>query len=395
MSPVIRLLRPVAMLIKLIVPPLILAVGLLAGWQLFRSQSPPEIVSVAETAAVVRVVHTPPVDTTLDVTAWGTVMASRTLSLRPEVSGRLIDLNARFVPGGVFAVGTVIAHIDQRDYEFALRQAEAMLETARFNLKLEEGRVRVAKRDWELLGDEIEGDESGSRMALRAPHLAEKQAALHSAQSRVEQAQLAIERTVITAPFNAMVVEESAELGQIVSSNTSLGTLVGTDEYWVEIGVSLEDVATLSIGEGTPRPAIVTIAIGGGNVVEYNGVVSGLTGSVDSAGRLARVLIRVPQPLEQAVDRSVPLLLESYVQVRLQGPAVFGVRSLPRGVIREGNRVWIAGSDGRLIIRDIEVVGGTAERVLARVDLMPDELIISSPIPAVAPGMLVQREVSE
>jgi len=395
MSPIVRIVRPVAIIVRLVVPPLILIVGLWAGWQLFRSKTPPELTQVAETAAFVRVIEPPLVDTTLDVAAWGTVMPSRTLSLRPEVSGRLTEVDAHFVPGGVFKAGASIARIDQRDYEHALRQAEATLENARFNLELEEGRGRVAKRDWELLGDEIEGDESGSRMALRSPHLAEKQAALQSARSRVEQAQLAIDRTVITAPFNAMVIEESAELGQIVSPNTSLGTLIGTDEFWVEIGVPLEDIATLAIRDGIQRPAVVSIATGGGNTVEYNGVVSGLTGSVDSAGRLARVLIRVPKPLEQAVDRSVPLLLKSYVQVRVQGPSVSGVRLLPRSVIREGNRVWIVGPDGRLVIRNIEVVGGMAESVLARVDLLAGELIISSPIPAVAPGMLVQREVSE
>lgn len=395
MSSVIRLFRPAALLVRLIVPPLILLVGIWAGWQLFRGKPAPELTAVAEAAALVRVIDAPSVDTTIDVTAWGTVMASRTLSLRPEVNGRLTEVNTRFVPGGVFMAGAAIAQIDQRDYEFALHQAEAMLETARFNLELEEGRGRVAKRDWQLLGDEIEGEEAGSRMALRAPHLAEKQAAFQSAKSRVDQAQLSLDRTVITAPFNAMVIKESAELGQIVSSSTALGTIIGTDKYWVEIGVPLEDLAALAINEGDPSPATVTIATGGGSIVEYDGVVSGLTGSVDSVGRLARVLISVPLPLEQARDRSVPLLLESYVQVRLQGPLVTGVRSLPRSAVREGNRVWIAGDDGRLVFRDIEVVGGSAEAVLARVDLADGEAIILSTIPAAAPGMLVKRESGE
>ena len=40
MSPAVRALRPVAMLIRLVVPPLILAVGLWAGWLLFPSRNP-------------------------------------------------------------------------------------------------------------------------------------------------------------------------------------------------------------------------------------------------------------------------------------------------------------------------------------------------------------------
>jgi RND family efflux transporter MFP subunit len=387
-------MRPIAMLIRLIVPPLILIVGLWAGWQLFSSKIVPELTPVAEAPSPVRVVHTPEIDMTIDVTAWGTVMASQSLSLCPEVSGRLISLDPRFVPGGVFQAGQNVASIDRRDYEFALRQAEAGLETAKFNLEVEQGRGRVAERDWALLGDEIAGDSGSSRMALRAPHLAEKQAALESARSRVDQAALALDRTNIAAPFNAMVVSESAEIGQIVSSGTPLGLLVGTDEYWVEIGVPLEDVAALCIGEDA-RSATISLAIGGGQTVEYEGVVAGLTGSVDSAGRLARVLISVPSPLVQARSRAVPLLLDSFVEVRLEGPLVQGVRRLPRSVIREGDRVWIAGADDRLLFRDIEVIGGTADAVLAKVDLLPDEAIVSSPIAAVAPGMLIQRESTE
>jgi len=392
MSPAVRVLRPVAMLVRLIVPPLILAVGLFAGWRLFSSTPTPELTTVPEVAATVRVVPTPPTDATLDVTAWGTVMPSRTLALRPAVSGKLTEVAAGFVPGGVFKAGDELARIDRRDYEYALQQAESTLETARFNLELEEGRGRVAKRDWELLGDEIEGEEAGSRMALRAPHLAEKQAALQSAMSRVEQAKLSLDRTVLRASFNAMVTSESAEVGQIVSSSTALGTLIGTDEYWVEIGVPLEDVATLAIGAEPARPAVVSLSTGGGTTVDYDGLVAGLTGSVDSVGRLARVLISVPHPLAQAKSRAVPLLLQSYVQVRLEGPVASGVRELPRSVVREGDRVWVAGQDNRLKFRDIEVVGGDASMVLARLELAPGEAVISSPIPSVAPGMLIRRE---
>ncbi len=394
MSPVLRTLRPIALFGRLVVPPLILAAGLWAGWGLFNSRPAADVVAADELPTIVRVVDVPANDTTIDVVAWGTVKASRTLSLHPEVAGRLVEVSTAFVPGGVFEVGDVIASIDRRDYEHALRQAESGLETARFNLEVEEGRGRVAQRDWEVLGDELDGAGDGSRMALREPHLAEKQAAVESAASRVEQARLSLERTTITAPFNAMVQAESAEVGQIVSSATTLGSLVGTDEYWVEIGVSLEDVSALDIRRGRARPATVTLATGGGNGVTYDGLIAGLTGSVDGVGRLARVLVTVPKPLEQSAERSLPLLLGSYVQVTLEGPLVRDVRRLPRGVVREGDQVWLAGADDRLAFRDIEVVGGDAEFVLAHVDLAPDERIISSPIPAAAPGMLLKREVA-
>ncbi len=392
MSPVRKTLRPVALFARLVLPPLILAVGLWAGWSLFSTTPVAQVVAAEELPTVVRVIEVPTIDTSMDVVAWGTVRAARELSLHPEVGGRLVEVSEAFVPGGVFQAGDMAARIDRRDYEYALRQAESGLETARFNLEVEEGRGRVAQRDWEVLGDQLDGAGEGSRMALREPHLAEKQAAVESAESRVEQARLSLDRTNITVPFNAMVRSESAEVGQIVSAATILASLVGTDEYWVEIGVPLDDVSSLDMRRGRSMPATVMLATGGGTGVTYNGVVAGLTGSVDGVGRLARVLVSVPKPLEQSADRSLPLLLGSYVQVTVEGPHVSGVRRVPRGVVREGDQVWVAGADGRLAFRDLDVIGGDADSVLAYLHLEEGEQIVSSPIPAAAPGMRVKRE---
>ncbi|MCH2140323.1 MAG: HlyD family efflux transporter periplasmic adaptor subunit, partial [Phycisphaerales bacterium] len=217
---------------------------------------------------------------------------------------------------------------------------------------------------------------------------------LASAESRVEQALLSLARTQITVPFNAMVRTESAEVGQIVSSATTLGTLVGTDEYWVEIGVPLDDVASLDMGGTQSRSATLSLSTGGGDRIAYEGQVAGLTGSVDSVGRLARLLVKVPDPLEQSAKRPVPLLLGSYVEVTLEGPEMRGVRRLPRAVVREGNQVWIVGLDSRLAYRPIEIVGGDADSVLVRLQLADGEAIVESPVAAAAPGMLLMREAS-
>ncbi|MDP7071110.1 MAG: efflux RND transporter periplasmic adaptor subunit [Phycisphaerales bacterium] len=395
MTPVIRTIRPIALTVRLILPPVILAVGLWVGWLLFSARPVPAVVETIEAPTPVHVIDVPQIDVTIDVEAWGTVQPARQLTVHPQVGGMLVEVSDTLIPGGVFAKGEVIAKIDARDYEYALEQAEAGLETARFNLETEEGRGRVAERDWELLGGELGEGTEASRMALRAPHLAEKRAALASAKSRVEQAKLSLDRTRIEAPFNAMVVTESAETGQVVSSASSLGTLIGTDEYRVEIGVPLDDVSSMNLGGSEPVRAIVTMSTGAGGAVAYEGIVAGLTGSVDGAGRLARVLVTVPDPLAQAADRAVPLLLDSYVQVIIKGQPALGVRRLPRKALREGDVVWIAGADDRLAFRSVEVVGGDADSVLVHMAMQPGESIIGGPVPAATPGMLLTCEVAE
>ena len=202
MSPLVRALEPMAATIRLLLPPIILLIGLWAGCMLFRTSPEPEFMEVAETPMRVRVIHPVPVDTNLAVTAFGTVKAARELVVTQQVTGRVIEVSDQLIPGGQFKQGQVMIRIDPRDYEYALKQAEASLETAKFNLEMEEGRGRGAQRDWELLGDEVDIDDVDSRMALRAPHLAEKQAALASAKSRVEKANLDLSRTVIAAPVS-------------------------------------------------------------------------------------------------------------------------------------------------------------------------------------------------
>ena len=61
--------------------------------------------------------------------------------------------------------GEVMARIDPRDYEAAVKQAKARLEDARLNLELEGGRQIVAKREWDVIGPTTESSEASSRLA--------------------------------------------------------------------------------------------------------------------------------------------------------------------------------------------------------------------------------------
>ena len=52
--------------------------------------------------------------------------------------------------------------------------------------------------------------------ALRRPQKRQAQAAVDAAENRLALARLDLERTVVHAPFNALVLDESVEIGQLV-----------------------------------------------------------------------------------------------------------------------------------------------------------------------------------
>ena len=230
MSAFIRTMRPVWSVVRVLVPVLFLLLGVLAAMALFSAKPTPPRVERDEVPTAVRTIEVLAATVRLDVEAWGEVRARRTLSLQPQVSGRLIEIQDGLAPGSLLKAGSIVARIDPRDYELALQQAEAGLETAKFKLELEEGRSRIAQRDWELLGGvvgDLELDAQSSQLALRQPHLREAQSVVETARTTVEQAALALERTQLILPFDAMVLSRAGVEGTLVGPTTVIAHVGG------------------------------------------------------------------------------------------------------------------------------------------------------------------------
>ena len=398
MNAFIRTMRPVLGVVRVLVPALFLLLGVLAAMALFSAKPTPLRVERSEVTTAVRTIQVHDATVRLDVEAWGEVTARRTLSLQPQVSGRLIEIQDGLAPGSLFKAGTVVARIDPRDYELALQQAEAGLDTAKFKLELEEGRSRIAKRDWELLGDvagELVLDAQSSQLALRQPHLREAQSVVETARTTVELAALALERTQLVLPFDAMVLSRSGVDGTFVGPTSVIATLVGTGAWWVEVGVPLDDLARVTLPDAAGNgggEAQVHVRLGDGVSAHYIARIVRLMGTVDAAGRQARVLLEVDDPLGQSRTQPVPLLLGSYVRATLEGPARQGVFELPRSVLRDGDDIWVLGTDSRLSIRRATVLHGSLDKVVVDMDLREGERIIASAVPTPVPGLLLVDE---
>ena len=97
--------------------------------------------------------------------------------------------------------GQPIAWIDSRDYRLALAQEDSRVRKAHLDLDLEKGRGDIAAKEWALLAKSK--DAKGSALALRTPHLEVAKESLRAAESGQARAKLALERTVLRAPFNA------------------------------------------------------------------------------------------------------------------------------------------------------------------------------------------------
>ncbi len=346
-----------------------------------------------ETSTFVKVITARLQNERAKISAFGTVKAYQELTVQPEVGGRVVAHHPDLIAGGVIAKGTRLLRIDPRDFQVAVEEEKAALAKATFDITVELGNQAIAQREWDLLEPSFgEISQLSKQLALRSPHIQEKRAALSAAKSRLQKAQLDLRRTVLTAPFDAVVLSESVEVGQMINVQNTVATLVGSDEFRAQVSIPIHQLDWIVFpGSGATSGAHARIfrELGNGKPLERNGVVVDLLGEVTQNGRMAQVLVSIPDPLELNLKKGErhPLLLGEYVRVEIEGPMIENVIILPRSTIREGNRVWVKNQEKRLEVRTVKIALSRKDSVLVSQGLNDGDQVILTQLPAAIPGL--------
>lgn len=392
-------------------PLLILIAGMLGARALIASRPPVPRVDREAVPTLVEVITVHAQDEQAALQAYGTVRAHRELTLFPRVEGYVIAQHDDLIDGGLVRAGEVLLKIDPQDYRLAVDTERGNLARAEFELQVEQGNQVVAHQEWDLLEPSIETSEMGRLLALRQPHLKEKRAAVDAAKSRLAQAELNLTRTVVPAPCNALVLKETVEIGQLVNARSAVATLVCTDAFRVEVSVPLNELGWVEFPNATQSqpsehlPDVTTKGsavrimrdLGSGESVQWTGWVERLLGDVTENGRMARVLVLVPDPLglKPSDGPRSSLLLGEYVRVEILGPTLPQAIVLPRSSLREEERVWVYNAQGELEIRQVEVALRRRDSVLIQAGLVDGDRIVTSSLPAALPGMRLQAVEAE
>ena len=389
-------------ILKYVLPLLVLAGSIFATFQLIASRKEPErdesderVVTV-ETEQVARKPHR------LDVRASGTVVPAREITVQPEVGGEVERVHPELISGGLVEKGELLFQIERDDYRLTVEQRESALEQAQAQLELEKGQQDVAKREWRVFKKEAPSSAEGldPSLALREPQLDNIRARVESAKAQLERARLNLERTRVRAPFDALVRSESVDVGQVVGTQSRTATLVGTDRFHVRLSLPSTKVPYLAIpGVNAETGSTVDIRydLGDGQTITREGRIERLLGDLDPEGRMARLLVTVEDPLqlETRGDRSddvrgLPLLLDAYVDVHLEGSQTDELIKIPRRALRDDNRVYVF-DDGALDIRSAEIAWRRPQHVLVRSGLEDGERIVTSPLATPVEEMTLER----
>ncbi len=326
----------------------------------------------------------------LVVSGMGTVAAARNVELKPQVNGEIIELNDNLVPGGHIRQGETLLKIDPTDYRLAVRQLTTDVAKAESDLQLEQGNQLIAQKEYKLLGETVSDQEKA--LMLRRPQLENLRATLEAAQAKLEQARIDLARTEIKAPFNAVVQSRAIDVGTRAGESTILATLVGTDAYWVEVSIPVSQLRWIRIpqteGDQGSLVRVYDPAAWGDGVFRQGRVIR-LEACLEEQGRMARLLVRVEDPLSlKPVSANRPhMLIGAYVRVEIEGQGVASAAAIEREHIHNGNSVWVMEPEGDLAIRSVEIAFRGTDQVLITGGIDSGERLVITDLAAPIEGM--------
>jgi RND family efflux transporter MFP subunit len=322
--------------------------------------------------------------------AQGTVMPRTETTLVTEVNGAIVEATEQFNAGGFFRKGEVLLRIDPKDYQAALRRAEAQVANRQALLAQEQARADQARKDW----DNLRRPGEPSELVLRVPYVAEAEANLRSAQADLQQARINLDRTVIRAPFDGLMREKRVDRGQYVAIGTPLAVLYAVDRAEVRLPLTEADsrfVALPAPGSDSAGTPILLRAMVNGDSQTWPARLVRSEGVVDERSRVVYAVAAIDDPYGFLGGREgEPLPFGTFVQAEIPATIDHAVVGVPRHALRGGNQLMVVGDDGKLHLRDVHVVRSDAQQVYVDAGIQTDERVIVSAMDAPVEGMTVR-----
>ena len=164
----------------------------------------------------------------------------------------------------------------------------------------------------------------------------------------------------------------------------------GTDTYWVRASIPVDQLAAIDLPDREEHQGAAAriIMASGTTEMRWEGRIIRLLSDLDQAGRMARLLIAVDDPLNlKSGARTLPLLLDAYVQVEIDGKPLENVVALPSHTLHEGDKLYVVDAEERLQIRDVHPVWREQHRILVASGLSEGDRVVTSRIGTPLPGL--------
>ncbi len=204
----------------------------------------------------------------LRIETVGSLIASESVVLRPEIDGRILDLP--FEEGQAVAAGQVLVRLEPSEHRAEVARREAMVTL--WGLK--------ARRARDLL----------TRKAVSPQEVDEAQASLKEARAGLALMRSRLEKTVLRAPFAGILGLRRVSPGDYVEAGQDLVNLEAIDPIKIDLRVAERYAAAVGPGKR------LTVRLDAFPDRNFSGEVYAIDPRLDSGSRSLAVRGRIPNP---------------------------------------------------------------------------------------------------
>lgn len=376
-------------IVRILVTLVILLCAAAGVYKLYLSKPEAKSKKVVVVAPEVSCIHVPLANYRPDVSSFGTVQSYFETDITSELSGKIISVSPKFRVGEMVSEGEVLVTIDSADFTAALATEKANLILMESALVEEEVRALQAAEDWEASGRKIS---SASDFVLRKPQMAAAKANIDAVKAAITKAEVDLERTVLRAPYDAVVTERNASVGNYATVQNMLGTLVATEK--AEVRISLSFVQMRHIDFSPENKPMVKLINPVDERAQWDAQLTRLEATLDPQNQVSYGIATVEKPYS---NTAAPLLVGSFVNVLIPSKELKNVYQLPEAAIVNDQYVWLVDGDSKLIKAEINRIQSDDSFAYVRIEqeeLSPPFNIVSRPLSNFRSGMAVKTAES-
>jgi len=403
----------------LIAPPIILGAAVLIVAPSMKAE-PPKVEQTGG-SKVVRVMKVKPASIQPTAIGYGYTQPAQEWNAQAEVEGRVIWVSDNFKNGAFVNQGEPLVRLDDSAYLLAITKLNAELDVAKLKDETIGVSYSIAEQDYKLQKEEYarterlaktghlsqtEKDKAKRDLLSKQQSLQnlKNEQAINIAEQQVLNAELEIAKrdlshTEIRAPYDIRItatdidVEEYVNKGQTILQSDGMG--------------SVEVLAQFSIGKMRPLrrntqaqsfdnslhsdlEATVTLNTGS-KLLQWQGVVDRTGGTIDAQTQSQTIIVRVPEPYQQAQPgQKPPLIRDTFVKVALKSPELKNQFIVPINAIHNG-KVYVV-KDSQLVIQPVEVDFTQNQIAVIKSGLNKDDMVVVSQLQPAVEGMKLKPQ---
>jgi len=229
------------------------------------------------------------------LSAPATVVSDNHSRITAEVTARIMDIPVRL--GDTVIKSTLLVRLNQQDFELALIRAGAALGVLKAKLDLAKYQLKRARAlsKKQVVSEQLLKQREAERNSLLAEQQG-KQAAFAQAQQQLDKAE-------IRAPFNAVIVERLAQVGELARPGTPLLRIIDIDN--LELAAKIQPGQARALRQASSSPETSPTFISHGQ--RYALTLRTITPVLDTRARTQEVRLQFSgdKPLPGATGRLV------------------------------------------------------------------------------------------